>query len=219
MKNVYKYILVAAIAVALPLQLLAYTKPGDPTGFVNDYSGTLTEEQRQSLETKLSDFEKNTSNEIRSLEGDYIEHYAVKLFEDWKIGKEDKDNGALLLVAIEDRELRIEVGYGLEPYLTDSKSAQIIEYVIKPEFKEGRYFEGIDAGVNGMMTVLNNEELNVPEQSSEGKGFPFQFIFLAAFWLLGLLAGVLGASKSWWAGGLVGVVAGALDLCSLVLAL
>ena len=99
----------------------------------------ISAEQKQTLETKLSQFEKDTSNElsvvtIEDLKGDTIENFAVKLFEDWGIGKKDKDNGVLLLIAKNDRQMKIEVGYGLEGALTDAQSFWIIQNVMRPAF-------------------------------------------------------------------------------------
>lgn len=80
---------------------------------------------------------------FQSLDGDTIENFAVRLFEQWKIGKKGKDNGVLLLIAINERKLRIEVGYGLESTITDGKAGEIIREVITPEFKKNNYYEGI----------------------------------------------------------------------------
>ena len=93
----------------MPLVVFAYVNPGQPTGFVNDFADVLKETERQQLETKLAAFEKNTGNEIAvviipDLGGDTIENFSVKLFKEWGIGKEGKDNGILLLVARDDRQ-------------------------------------------------------------------------------------------------------------------
>src|SRR3990170_5163094 len=121
-----------------------------PIGYVNDFAGVLSQEMENSLEDRLSSFTASTSNEIAvvtlsSLEGETVEGAAVKLFEEWGIGDKDKDNGVLLLVAINDRQMRIEVGYGLEPVLTDSRSGNIIRDQITPLFKAGNYEGGIIA--------------------------------------------------------------------------
>jgi uncharacterized protein len=85
---------------------------------------------------------------VRSLEGDDIESYAVRVFEEWKLGDEDRDNGVLVVVAVEDRRVRIETGYGTEGGLTDAQSGRIIRQVIAPAFRQGAYAEGLyEAGV------------------------------------------------------------------------
>jgi uncharacterized protein len=141
---------------------LAYSSPGKPVNYVSDFANVLTDSQEAQLNSKLEAEEKNTSNEIsvvtiNSLDGDTIENYAVKLFEEYKIGKKDKDNGALLLIAVNDHKLRIEVGYGLEGVLTDLESYQIITNDITPEFKNGNYFSGIDKGTDSIIKSIEGE--------------------------------------------------------------
>jgi len=137
----FKFISISLFFVALSGVALAYTNPGSPTGFVNDFAGVFSGEQKATLEQKLVTFEKETSNEItvvtiKALDGDTIENFAVKLFEDWEIGKKDKDNGVLVLLAMDDRQMRIEVGYGLEGALTDAQSFWIINKIMKPAFQQ-----------------------------------------------------------------------------------
>src|SRR6185503_20358669 len=114
-----KRFLIASLLL-FPLFALAYVSPGKPTGFVNDFAALLSPQTRESLEAELAQFEQTSGNEIVIAtipthgSNETIETYAVKLFEEWAIGKEKPDNGLLLLIAKEDREMRIEVGYGLE---------------------------------------------------------------------------------------------------------
>ncbi len=113
-------------------------------GFVNDYTGTLTQEWKIKTIQIVSRLEKETSCEIAvaiidKLDGIPIEEYAVGLYNQWSVGKKEKDNGVLLFVAMEDRELRIEVDYGLEGAITDLKAKGIIEDIIVPRFKENDY--------------------------------------------------------------------------------
>jgi uncharacterized protein len=208
-----KIIILLFTFFALPV--FAYSNPGIPSGYVNDFAGVLTVEQKQSLENKLVQFEKNSSNEIsivtiKSLDGDTIENYAVKLFKDWGIGKAKSDNGVLVLVAIEDRKMRIEVGYGLEGALTDAQSYWIINQVMKPLFKAGDYSSGINNAVDKIIAATQGEY--VPEEEADGnKGSGignwenvFWFIIFGFMWL----STILGRSKSWWLGGVIGAVAG-----------
>lgn len=198
----------------IPLSsIFAYNNPGNPTGFVNDFAGVLNEEQKTNLENKLTNFEKETTNEISvviipNLGGDTVENYAEKLFKDWGIGKEKEDNGALLLIAIEDREMRIEVGYGLEPSLTDLLSSRIIREVLTPAFQQSDFYGGIDSSTNKMVEIAKG---NIPkelqgeapkEKTDWGEFFPF--LILIFIWTSSILA----RSKSWWLGGVMGGVLG-----------
>lgn len=117
-------------------------------GPVNDKAGIL----RSSEETELAAFLNSVNNQtsvqiavltIPSLEGESLEDYSIRVVDSWKLGQKDTDNGVLLLVALEDRKIRIEVGYGLEGKLTDAKSGLIIRNIIAPSFQSGRYGQGI----------------------------------------------------------------------------
>lgn len=193
--------------------VFAYSSPGNPTGFVNDYSGVFTEEERSALEAKLSQFEQASTNEIsvviiNSLDGDSIENFAENLFEEWGIGKAETDNGVLLLVAKDDREMRIEVGYGLEGSLTDLLSSRIIRETLTPAFRENDFYGGITKAVDQIEKITYGEvplELQKEEAPNiEGYFNYFIFGFIALSWISSILA----RSKSWWAGGVVGLILG-----------
>lgn len=135
----------------------AFTYP-DYTGYVNDYAGFLSTETKEKINSLLTEVEKKTSAEIAiltvpDLSSDTIENYAVKVFEQWKIGKKGKDNGILFVIAKEEREVRIEVGYGLESVITDGRAGDIIRKIIIPNFKEGNYEKGI---VDAVLIVSND---------------------------------------------------------------
>jgi len=199
------------IFLLIPLVVFSYQNPGTPPGFVNDFAGVLTSEQQQSLETKIASFEKDTSNElsvviIPSLKGDTIENFAEKLFKDWGIGKEKKDNGVLLLVARDDRQMRIEVGYGLEGALTDAQSFWIIQNILRPAFQKGDYYGGISGGVDGIISITKGEfkpDTNL-NRGSGINGDSFFFMLWVAWVFLVWTGSVLARSKSWWGGGIVG---------------
>ena len=191
----------------------SYYSPGSPAGFVNDFTQTLSQEQKQNLESKLFNFEKETSNEIAvaiipNMKGDYIENFADKLFEEWGIGKEDKDNGVLILIAKEDREMRIEVGYGLEGALTDSQAYWIIQNVTRPAFQAEDYYAGIDGAADKIIAATKGEY--VPSESPKNRnGFKvdFDLIWFGLFFLV-WMSSIFARSKSWWAGGVVGLIIG-----------
>jgi len=209
-----KIIIILLLFFASPV--LAYYNPGQPSGFVNDYTGTFVAEQKSALENKISQFEKETSNEISvvlipSLEEDTIENFAVKLFEDWKIGKKTNDNGVLILVAKDDRKMRIEVGYGLEGALTDAQSNWIINQVMQPAFRANDFYGGLDKAVDQIIAATKGEYVPSDSQkksSSSGRGFdPFDVMWFGVF-IFVWIASILGRSKSWWAGGIIGAVIG-----------
>jgi uncharacterized protein len=209
-----KIIIILFLFFALPV--LAYYNPGQPAGLVNDYTGTLTNEQKQALENKLVNFEKQSTNEIAvviipSLNDDTIENFAVKLFEDWQIGKKGKDNGVLILVAKNDREMRLEVGYGLEGALTDAQSNWIINQEMKPAFQNNDFYGGLDKAVDQIILATKGEyvpsDANDKNNPSSSKFNPFDFLWFGIFIFI-WLSSILGRSKSWWAGGVIGGIIG-----------
>jgi uncharacterized protein len=121
-----------------------------PTGFVNDFAGVLSAADRQRLEELASSLEARTGVEmaivtVRTTGDVTIQMYAVRLFEAWGIGKRGRDNGILVLAAMEDRRVWVEVGYGLEGVLPDGKVGAILDRYLLPAFKEGRYGDGLYA--------------------------------------------------------------------------
>ena len=152
--------------------------------YVVDKTGTLTQDQIHYLLTKLVNFEKETSNQlvvymIPTLDGDPIEDVSVRIAEENKIGQEGKDNGILLLIAKNDRQLRIEVGYGLEGALPDATASSIIRNEITPEFKKGDYFTGIDNGIEAIIAATKGEYEPIDEDSSGGPGLCLGIPFVA----------------------------------------
>ncbi len=206
-------ILLSGIIFLIPLFVFSYQNPGTPNGFVNDFGNMLTVEQKQLLETKISSFEKDTSNElsvvtIPNLSGDTIENFAEKLFQDWGIGKNKKNNGILLFIARDDRQMRIEVGYGLEGALTDAQSFWIIQNVLKPAFQKGDFYGGISSGVDNIISITKGE-FEPDTKSNTSKGFNSDsvlFLFWVSWVFFVWTGSILARSKSWWGGGIVGGV-------------
>ncbi|HEY0221002.1 MAG TPA: TPM domain-containing protein [Candidatus Paceibacterota bacterium] len=205
-----KYLLLSLLL--FPLFSLAFTVPEKPTGFIQDYAKILSAEQVQSLETKLEAFEKSTTNEIaivtiESLDGDSIENVAQEIFTKWGIGKEDKDNGVLLLIALEDRKTRIHTGYGVEGDLTDIGTSYIQSEYITPAFRAVDYNKGINDAVDQMISALTPEGgFVVPEEYSNPKtsGINWEYVFFFGLILLQWIGAILARSKSWWLGGVIG---------------
>jgi uncharacterized protein len=138
-----------------------------PSGHVNDFAAVLTADDRAYLENFLRTLERDTSAEVvvvtvTSLDGLSIEGYAVRLFADWGIGDDTKDNGVLLLVAPSERRVRIEVGYGLEGSLPDGLAGDIIRTAILPEFKQGNLRRGIGRGLDRISRVVRGDTSTVP---------------------------------------------------------
>lgn len=146
---------------------------GEPTGYVNDRATLLSSGVRSQLEQQLRKFDQQESTQIAvlivtSLEGDTIEQAAVRIFEQWGIGTSEADNGVLLLIAVADRKLRIEVGYGLEGRLTDLIAGRIIRDKISPHFRNNDFDQGVTSGINAIMAAVTGEyqATNNPEQDS-----------------------------------------------------
>jgi uncharacterized protein len=198
----------------------AYYNPGQPGAFVNDYAGVLLPAQVSALENKLSQFNATTSNEvavviIKSLQGDTIDNFAVKLFADWKIGQAKKDNGVLLLIATDDRQMRIETGYGLEGALPDATANQIITKTLRPAFQNNDYYGGIDKATDDIIAATKGE-YSATTDTSAATGLDFGhlsfdaifWIILGFFYVMSALWRFLAKSKSWWQGGVLGGAVG-----------
>ncbi|WP_167881901.1 TPM domain-containing protein [Leptospira jelokensis] len=147
---------------------------------VTDETWTLHSDFVSAVEKQLKDHEKKTSNQIAvylfpSLEGENLEEYSIRVAEAWKLGQKEKDNGVLLLIAMEDRKLRIEVGYGLEGVLTDVLCHHIIENEIKPAFKKGEFDVGIQNGIKAIMGAIEGE-YHMPEPKDYSHLGPLSFL-------------------------------------------
>jgi len=149
--------------------------PEKSSKLVNDYTNTLSADQIASLERKLVVFDDSTSNQIAVVimksVGDYdINEYAYQLGRKWGVGGKEKNNGVVLLVALGDRKLSIQTGYGLEGALPDIYTKRIIENDIKPFFKDGNYYAGIDAGTNSIISLVKGEYKNDKPRAKKGTG-------------------------------------------------
>lgn len=169
---------------------------------LTDLTGTLTAEQQSGLEQSLRAFESRKGTQIAVLmlattRPEEIEQYALRVVEQWKLGRKKVDDGALLLVAKDDRTLRIEVGYGLEGALNDATAKRIVSEVITPRLKEGDFFGGISAGIDQMMRVIDGEPLPAPKPGATGPagqniGQLLPALFLVALVVGGVLRSALG---------------------------
>ncbi|MHB1013421.1 MAG: TPM domain-containing protein [Desulfobacteria bacterium] len=171
--------------------------PVPPMGSrVTDQTGTLTDQQKSALEQTLRAFEARKGSQVAvlivpSTAPETIEQYSLRVAEQWKLGRKNVDDGALLVVAKDDRTLRIEVGYGLEGALTDADSKRIISEIIVPRFRQGDFYGGITAGVDRILRRIDGEPLPKPEERRTRRSAGFgQLIFFAPFLLL-IVGGVL----------------------------
>jgi len=187
----------------------------EPVGYISDFANILSPETRQTLEQQLAQLEKDSTIEIavvtvESLEGMTVEDYAVRLFEDWQIGKKAKDNGVLFLIAPNEQKTKIEVGYGLEPVLPDAKAGRILDEFVIPAFKEGNYDQGVSDGVAAIIKAVQGEAVDLSEErttaNENGNGVWILFVIGAIF--LSYLSSFLARSKRWWPGGIIGAILG-----------
>ncbi|HKV07871.1 MAG TPA: TPM domain-containing protein [Thermoanaerobaculia bacterium] len=201
----------AAVLVLLLLLLPALAAALDvPSleGRVNDRANLIPPDARQRIEQKLAGLEQRTGAQVAvltipSLEGDSLEDFSLRVAETWKLGQAGKDNGALLLVAQQDRKMRIEVGYGLEPVLTDLETSLIQRDYIIPKFRSGDYSGGIEAGVDAIVQAVEGEVQPAPEQPQPvgspggGGGGNFLFFLFIALFFLGPFSLNAARSGSW----------------------
>lgn len=184
---------------------------------VTDLTGTLTVEQQAALESRLRTFEAQKGSQVAVLivpttQPEAIEQYSIRVVEQWKLGRKKVDDGVLLLVAKNDRKLRIEVGYGLEGVLPDVIAKRIIAEDIAPHFKRGDFHGGIEAGINRVLAVIQGEALPAPpaqqrHANDSGASLESYFPFLLFGALIGaaILRKMLGAFPGSLAnGGLIG---------------
>ena len=163
---------------------------------VTDLTATLGADQVSALENKLAAFEAQKGSQIAVLivpttQPEDIAQFGIRVAEQWKIGREKVDDGVILIVAKDDRKLRLEVGYGLEGAIPDAIAKRVIAETITPYFKAGDFYGGIDAGVQQLMRLIEGEPLPPPSASGSGGGDgPFVMLIIGgivAGWLLSLL--------------------------------
>lgn len=170
------------ILIILPFLVAAQNYPTKPGNYVTDETGTLTQEQQNTLNVKLKVFEDTTTNQIfvyvaKSLNGSDLAQLSEETFHNWKIGQKDKNNGVLIAIFIDDHKFRIQTGYGLEGALPDLLTKRIQDNDMRPLFKQGDYFGGINAGID-MLAYYSCHEFNPelikdqsePEVVDYGKG-------------------------------------------------
>jgi uncharacterized protein len=206
---------------------------------VVDLTGTLTAQQQAALDEKLTALQARKGSQLAVLilpttQPEDIAQFGIRLSDAWKVGRQKEDDGAILIVAKDDRAVRIEVQDGLEGVLTDATTSRIINETIVPLFKQGDFYGGVDAGVDQVIRLVEGEALPPPDKAWERKSardLPGPALVFGAFVIFSMLraifgrglgalfAGVAGAGVGWWItatvlgsvlGGVVGLVAGLL---------
>lgn len=211
-----KHFLLLIIVLAFT-HIYAQKFPAKPNTLVNDYTQTLNIQEVNNLENKLVAFADTTSIQIAvaiipSLEGYEIADYAVKLFRNWGVGGKEKNTGILMVVAKAERKIFITTGYGLEGALPDAIAKRIIANQIKPNFKDGNFYGGIQDGTNAIISYTKGEyKADKPKKNKEGKGFPASLLILIVIALIifiskggnggggrNVIGGRGGANMLWW---------------------
>ena len=170
--------LAGAASAALPI-------PPPPDRRINDDAGALSADERARLEGTLRARERESSSQIvvaifRSLQGESLEDYSIRLAQAWRVGQKGLDNGVIFVVFLDDRKMRLEVGYGLESKLTDALASQILRQVVAPRLREGKVADGIAAGLDAIEQAIAGTYKAAPQgQPARTQGWnPFQLILL-----------------------------------------
>lgn len=168
---------------------------------VTDLTGTLSADERGRLESKLAAFEEKNGAQMAVLlvpttQPEPVEAYALRVADAWKVGRKGRDDGVLLLVAKDDRRLRLEVGYGLEGLIPDAIAKRIVADDVAPKFRDGRYAAGIEAAVDRVVAIVEKGELPPPEKRASQKrggagGLDWGTLLILALVVLPTIGGVL----------------------------
>ena len=170
-KTMKKIQQILIVSLLLLFSLQAQELPERPAAWINDYAGVLNETQEAQLNDMLNGLEKRSSNQIfvaifkKIPEGYYLEDFTVKLFEKWRPGLPDKNNGLLITIFTEDRKARIEVGYGLEDVITDAQARQVLYNNMIPYFRKGDYYGGLMAGLKILIPAAEGK-YKIPVKST-----------------------------------------------------
>jgi len=187
---IYISILTAFLSFGLSAQ---NDLPEEPISWVSDYTNLLNSEQQRVLNNKLNKLEKATSTQIflaifdQIPENYYLEDFTVKLYEKWGPGRKNENNGVLIVLFTGDRKIRIEVGYGLEGVLTDMQAGRVIEDVMKPEFKKGDYFSGLNNGIDVIISAVKGEYTIPVKAKSKSKRTNWISLFVIFFIIVSVL--------------------------------
>ncbi|MDZ7682161.1 MAG: TPM domain-containing protein [Fodinibius sp.] len=180
-------LLTALLFLMLPAFLIAQDLPSEPVGHVSDFADMLTTGERQQLEQKLRNYRDTTTTVVaiatlQSLNGVSVDEAGTTLFNKWDLWQGDKNNGVLILVAKQERKMRIEVGYGLEGAIPDVMAGRIIREVLSPNFKRGNYYQGLDRATSAIIQLASGEFTGqLAEKRSSGDNDIASFIIFILF--------------------------------------
>jgi uncharacterized protein len=193
--------IVISILCISVLYLAGFTQddlPEKPESWINDYANVLSSSEKQNLEEMLSGLEQRSSNQIfialfkTMPESYYLEDFAVKLYEKWQPGLAEQDNGILMVIFIDDRKIRIEVGYGLEDVVTDAQSGAVIRDFIAPNFRSGDYYGGIKAALDVLIPAAEGKyQIPIEQKRKKSKDSPIAGA-LIVFFIFILLSRIFG---------------------------
>jgi uncharacterized protein len=188
--------LVLAVFFAVPAHADVPVPP--LTERVTDLTGTLSAGQKAELEASIAAYEKRRGGQIAVLmlpttKPEEIEQYSIRVAEAWKIGRKGVDDGLILVVAKDDRRLRVEVGYGLEGVIPDSVANRVIEERILPRFRDGDFYGGVRDGVDQLMRLAEGEKLPLPPAAPAGSSMVFDpmLLLIFAFFFVAIGGGIL----------------------------
>ena len=190
--KINKFFVSILLSIFLANSIFALSVP-KLTSPIVDNANLISDGVEQNINNQLQELSNSTGIQlavltIPTLEDEVLESYSMKVAETWKLGSAEKDTGVLLLIALEERSIRIEVGYGLEGVLTDTKCGLIIRNVIAPEFRNGNYQAGIVNAVNNMVGLVKGDESLVSKKVlNESSGDSSAFIFMGIVLLYGFI--------------------------------
>ena len=176
----------SAAWAAIPSDVLLQNLKPQGQVNVNDFAGILTPAEREKLEARVLELRRKTGAQfavviIKSMEGGQIDDFANKLFAKWGVGQKGKNNGLLLLVAMQERKARVEVGYGLEPILPDALAGRVLDEQLFPAFKQRRYAQGLTQAVNRLAGIVERNEPASPQDRRGGGMGAGGLLFLSMF--------------------------------------
>jgi uncharacterized protein len=196
------YILLFTLSMIICVQAQPADLPEKPDSWVSDYAGILSAAEKATLNSMLAGLEKRSSNQVfiaifaNLPENYYPEDFAVKLYEKWKPGLAAQDNGILMVLFINDRKIRLEIGYGLEDVVTDAQSGVLIRDYLAPEFRMGNYYGGIKAALDVLIPAVEGK-YKIPVQGETDYEFSFgPGTIIILFILFVFLSKILSARRS-----------------------
>jgi uncharacterized protein len=224
---VNRYLATAALLATAVAAGAADALPPPPAAWFNDYASLVSADEAARMNEKLRRFAEETSTQLlvvifkRLPEGAALEDFTVSTAQSWRVGQKKYDNGAVLFVFVDDRKLRLEVGYGLEGALPDAIAKRIISEVIVPEFRAGRPAQGLDAAIDAMIAATRGEYKAEPRPAAGSGGLPPMVVLIFIVLLFIFISSVsnraqrrmggplyrsrtYGRRGPWWGGGLGG---------------